>query len=336
MIRLKNINKKYPNFSLSDINLEIKTGEYFVILGPSGSGKTLLLELITGLIQPDSGSISGLERLKFGLIYQDYMLFPHLNVAQNIGYGLRLRKEDKKQIQLFTENVSKDLGIFNLLNRSVRNLSGGEKQRVAIARAMVLRPEVYLFDEPTAALDLSTRRHTQKLFMRLHKELRSTVIHVTHDFEEALSLGDRIALILDGRIIQVNKAAEIFSNPATKSAADFLGYKNVFSGEIRDYSMSINGVEINTLVPQSSFSHVAIRSNDIILSQEKIQSSARNSFSGKIFKVIKRGNYVEVILDIGIQLHVDITYQSCQEMDIREGNRLWATFKTSSVKVYEH
>ncbi|MCJ7581991.1 MAG: ABC transporter ATP-binding protein [Candidatus Aminicenantes bacterium] len=336
MIRLENISKKYPNFSLVDINLEIHAGEYFVILGPSGSGKTLLLEIIAGLIPPDSGSISGMKNMKCGLIYQDYMLFPHLNVTQNIGYGLRIRKEDKNQIQLFVENAARDLEISHLLDRSVNTLSGGEKQRVAIARAMVLKPEVYLFDEPTAALDLSTRTHTQKLFLMLHKELQSTVIHVTHDFEEALSLGDRIALIFDGRIIQVDKAAEIFNNPATKSAAAFLGYKNVFSGEIKNYSMSINGIEITTLVPQSSFSHVAIRSNDIILSKEKIQSSARNAFLGEIFKVIQRGNYVEVILDIGVHLHVGITHQSCQEMDIREGSRLWATFKTSSVKVYEH
>ncbi|MGB2956751.1 MAG: ATP-binding cassette domain-containing protein [Anaerolineales bacterium] len=336
MINLKNVGKKYPDFQLIDINLQIQKGEYFVVLGPSGSGKTLLLEMIAGLTKPDSGQINGLKDLRFGLIYQDYMLFPHLNVAQNIGYGLRIAKENKTQIHSSVERISRDLGISNLLSRSVQTLSGGEKQRVAIARAMVLAPDIYLFDEPTAALDLSTRIQTQNLFLKLRKEHQPTIVHVTHDFEEALALGDRIALILDGRIVQVDRAEKIFSNPATKSAADFLGYKNVFSGEIKNYRMVLDGVEITTLVPQAAKSYVAIRSMDIILSRERILSSARNSFSGEVLKVINRTNYVEVILDVGVLIHVDITNQSCREMNIREKSRLWATFKTAAVKVFEH
>ncbi len=336
MIRLENVVKRYPGFTLADIDLEIDTGEYFVVLGPSGSGKTLLLELIAGLTKPNSGNIVGLEGRKYGFIYQDYMLFPHLSVAQNIGYGLRISKEKKARIHSLVKKTAEDLGIQNLLDRSVQNLSGGEKQRVAIARAMVLNPKIYLFDEPTAALDLTTRIQIQNLFMKLRHEHQPTIIHVTHDFEEALALGDRIALIKDGRIIQVDKAEEIFNNPASKSAADFLGYKNVFTGAIKDYRIRIDGIEISTLVSQAGSAHIAIRSKDIILSRAKVESSARNAFVGVVLESINRTNYVEVILDIGIRLCVDITHQSCQELKIKKNSRLWAIFKTSAVKVYKH
>jgi ABC-type sugar transport system ATPase subunit len=325
MIRLEKVGKKFPEFEIIDVSLEVQAGEYFIILGPTGSGKTLLLEMISGLIKQDSGRIQGIEQSRFGLIYQDYMLFPHLNVAQNIGYGLRIQKMQRPNIENTVASAARKLGISHLLHRSTANLSGGEKQRVAIARAMVLEPEVYLFDEPTAALDLSSKIHIQRLFMQLHKELRSTVIHVTHDFEEALALGDRIAILMNGRLVQVDTPETIFSNPATRSVADFMGYKNVFSGKIRDHRFQIGGLEISTLAEQSELAYIAIRSNDILLSQLEIQSSARNSFCGNVNTVINRGNHMEVVLDIG-----------CQEMGIRQGTRLWATFKTVSVKVFEH
>ncbi|HZX09808.1 MAG TPA: ATP-binding cassette domain-containing protein, partial [Acidobacteriota bacterium] len=152
MIRLDRICKKYQDFQIQDLSLKVKPGEYFVILGPSGSGKTLLLEMMAGLESPDSGRILGLEKRRIGLIYQDYMLFPHLDVFQNIAYGLTIRKEDKQKIKTQVEKVSEQLGISGLLSRGVNTLSGGEKQRTGIARAMVMEPEVYLLDEPTAAL----------------------------------------------------------------------------------------------------------------------------------------------------------------------------------------
>lgn len=336
MIRLENIQKRCQGFEIKNISLEIKIGEYFIILGPSGSGKTLLLEIIAGLVKPDSGKIKGIEHSRFGLIYQDYMLFPHLTVAQNIGYGLSIQGKNKNEIKTAVENISRELDIYYLLHRSVNNLSGGEKQRVAIARAMILKPQLYLFDEPTAALDLSTKIQAQRLFTRFHKEFQSTIIHVTHDFDEALALGDRIGILMNGHLIQLDTPEEVFRNPANRAAADFLGYKNVFSGKIRNYRIKIDGIEIQTLVAQSDLAYIAILSNDIILSRKKILSSAQNSFLGVVNKVIQRGSYVEVILDVGVLLYVDITYHSCQEMNVEPGSRLWVTFKTSSVKVFEH
>ncbi len=336
MIRIEGLRKTFSDFEISNVNIDIRKGEYFVVLGPSGSGKTILLEMIAGLTKPDSGKIYGVKEKGIGLIYQDYMLFPHMNVFNNIAYGLRIKKEEKNKTAASVQTVAEELEITHLLHRSVQTLSGGEKQRTAIARAMVLDPDVYLFDEPTAALDLSTKIKTHRLFMKLHRDHRATVIHVTHDFEEALALGDRIAVLMDGRIIQIDTPEAVFNNPSTRKAADFMGYKNVFSGKIENNKIDVRGNEILTLVQEAKSAYIAIRSSDIFLSKEKILSSARNSFYGKVFKVIQRGSHVEVMIDTGVLFHVDITYLSLREMDIKPGTRLWVTFKTSAVKVFEH
>lgn len=336
MIVVEKIQKKFDNFEIKKISFQIQEGEYFVILGPSGSGKTLILELIAGLTKPDSGRISGMEGKRLGLIYQDYMLFPHLTVSDNIAYGLKIKKCPKEKIDTLVKESASRLGISHLLQRGIQSLSGGEKQRVAIARALVIKPDIFLLDEPTAALDLSTKLKTQRLFMKLHKEHSSSVVHVTHDFEEALALGDRIALLIEGRIIQIGKPEEVFNNPVNKEAAGFLGYKNVFFGEIRDHNLLIEGIEVTTPLETTESAYVAIGSNDIILSKKKIISSARNSFYGKVREVINRGILVEVIVDIGVLLHVDVTYRSLKEMKIVPGSELWVTFKTASIKVFEH
>jgi molybdate/tungstate transport system ATP-binding protein len=336
MIRLSGITKRFTTFSLHTIDLEINSGEYMVILGPSGAGKTVLLELIAGLLRPDSGRIEGMRGKTIGLIYQDYMLFPHLDVKGNVAYGLKMRKMQKKAIHRLVTSALEELGIGHLIDRDTKTLSGGEQQRVAIARAMVLTPDVYLFDEPTAALDVSNRRRTQELFLRLHRDHTPTVIHVTHDFEEALACGNRIAVLLDGSIIQVDTPQNLFNNPAHKDVADFFGYKNVFSGSIKDFMFQCGNVSITTPVQSAPDAHIAIRSNNIILSKEKLISSARNSFRARVVQIIHRTGYVEVTLDIGVSIHVDITIQSHDEMALKQGYEVWATFKTTAVKVFLH
>lgn len=336
MIKLEGVNKNYGDFQIRNLSLEVNPGEYFVILGPSGAGKTLLLEMMAGLEAPDSGKITGLDQSRIGLIYQDYMLFPHMNVFQNIAYGLTIRREEKQTIKTRVEKVSDQLGIANLLSRNIKTLSGGEKQRTAIARAMVMQPDVYLLDEPTAALDLSKKTQIQRLILGLHKKDGPTVVHVTHDFEEALAMGDRIGLFFSGQLIQKDTPEKVFNHPVSKEAADFLGYKNVFSGRIKDYIMDIDGIRIRTSEKEADKAHIAVRSNDILLSRTKLKSSARNSFSGMVIKGIKRTNHMEVIVDIGVLLYVDITYPSFKEMKLGPGNRIWATFKTAAVKVFLH
>ncbi len=335
-IEMKNVSLALVGFSLEELNLRIQPGEFFVILGPSGAGKTLILELLAGLILPDMGAISGVDRERLGFIYQDYMLFPHLNVMENIGYGLRIRKRPKGEIRQKTRDLAVQLGIGHLLERGVENLSGGEKQRVAIARAMAIEPQVFLVDEPTAALDRNTRALTQQMFMDLHKQSDATFVHVTHDFEEALALADRIAVILDGRIQQVGTPDQVFNQPASRQIADFLGYKNVFCGPVEDYKIRIDGVTLGVPLEQGDNVYLAIRSDDIFLSRQPIESSARNTLQGTVTNVMKRSAMAEVVLDAGIVLTVDVTRKSCEEMGVGVGDTLFATFKVSSLRVFRH
>ncbi len=335
-IRLSNVNKKLGDFQLKNLNINIDEGEYFVLLGPSGSGKTKTIELIAGLLKPDSGSISGVEGKQTGLIYQDYMLFPHMNVYENISYGLRFKDLKKNDIKKRVKEVAEEFGISHLINKKIDILSGGEKQRTAIARATILSPDIYIFDEPTSALDRNLKEMTRSLFRKFHKRTGKTFIHVTHDFEEAISLADKIGIIFDGEIVQTGTPDEIFSSPVSKNVADFLGYKNVIKGEVKDGIFSSRGVSVAVNGENSILSYIAVRSDDVILSEKEIQSSARNSFKGEVTDIYKRSSGVEVIVDIGIPLIAEITRKSFDEMNIKSGHRLWVTFKVSSVKVFRH
>lgn len=336
-LQLKNVSKRFKDFAVKDVDLEIKKGEYFVILGPSGAGKTLILEMIAGLLAPDSGEVLGVNGRRTGFIYQDYMLFPHLDVYENIAYGLSINKTPAQEIKQTVEKLAGQLNIGHLLHRDVLHLSGGEKQRVAISRAMAISPQIFLFDEPTAALDRNARLKTQALFLEWHKrDKESTFIHVTHDFEEALSLGDRIGILIDGKLVQCGTPDTVFNHPVNKEVADFLGYRNVYGGPVKDGLLYIDGTQIAVPVENSGHVFVAVRSDDIILSRQAFDSSARNSFPGEVKSVFKKSSVIEVVIDIGIELAVDITRKSYEEMNIGIGDQLWVTFKVSALKVFEH
>jgi len=195
-------------FRLCDINLDIAVGEYFIVLGPTGAGKTILLETIAGLHQPRRGHIllDGVdithtppERRGIGFVYQDYALFPHLTVSGNIAFGLGLQGMGQSDIEKRVAAISQLLGIEHLLHRLPETLSGGEAQRVALARALVVEPRLLLLDEPLSALDPEAREALQRELGRIHRKLGTTTVHVTHDFEEAVALGDRIAVLREYR-----------------------------------------------------------------------------------------------------------------------------------------
>lgn len=336
MIKLNNISKKYDDFFLENINLEINEHEYFVILGPSGAGKTVLLEIIAGFEKQDSGDISDIDLKNIGFIYQDSALFPHLNIYKNIEYGLRMRKIKKDIIRRKIDSISKKLKIDHLLYRDVNNLSGGEKQRVAIARALVIEPALFLLDEPTGSLDPNLKKEIQVIINSIHKETNATFIHVTHDFEEAVALADRIAIMNEGKIIQIGTPEEIFKKPATKFVADFVGFENLFSGEIKDNYFSINGFKIYSEIKNCQFAHAAIRANDIIISKEHFESSAKNSYLGEIIDIKDRLNFIEITVYLGVELKSAITHNSFKNMDLKINDKVWATFKSSSVRFFCH
>ena len=239
MIEVKGLNIRLGEFRLVDINLRVEEGEYFVLLGPTGAGKTVLVECIAGLHLPDSGRIlidgrdvtsSPPEERGVGYVPQDYALFPHLTVYENIAFGLRLRKVPQEEEREAVSEWVEKLRIGHLLGRHPLTLSGGEKQRVALARALVLRPKVLLLDEPLSALDERTREGLVGELKAIHRETGATTIHVCHNFEEALALADKIGVINEGRIVQVGTPEEIFYRPRTEFVALFTRAENVFRG----------------------------------------------------------------------------------------------------------
>lgn len=231
MIKLINVSIRLGEFSLENVNLDIRQGEFFSILGPTGTGKSVILEMIAGFYKPDSGKIflAGRdaahippEKRNLGFVYQDYALFPHLNVYKNIAFGLYMKRIPSLTIKARVKEVAEMLGIVKLLNRYPTTLSGGEQQRIALARALVLRPPVLLMDEPFSALDPNTRKKVYSDLKRLHAKYKFTAVHVTHDFAEAALLADRIGIILNGTVRKVGVPGSIFSNPEDPEIAAFL------------------------------------------------------------------------------------------------------------------
>jgi len=335
-------------FHLRGIELDVAPGEYFVVLGPTGAGKTVLLETIAGLHQPREGRIllNGQdvthippERRGIGFVYQDYALFPHLSVAGNIAFGLRLRGVNRRTAEEHVTAISQLLGIDHLLYRRPGTLSGGEQQRVALARALVVEPRLLLLDEPLSALDPETREGLQRELERLHQRLGTTTIHVTHDFEEAVALGDRIAVVNEGRVVQVGSPEEIFRKPGCEFVARFVGVRNVFQGEIRPGEdgykvLHLDGVGIAVVTDLVGRVHGSIRPEEIIISREPLRSSARNCFRGCIVNIADRGAVVYVTVRVPPDFTCMITWRSLEEMELQEGLEVYIAFKASAVHVF--
>ncbi|MEM0214380.1 MAG: ABC transporter ATP-binding protein [Archaeoglobaceae archaeon] len=242
-VELDGVSKSYSGFeAVRDIQLKIRKGEFFSILGPSGSGKTTILRLIAGLLFPDKGSIrlmgEDMTRVppykrSVGMVFQELALFPHLNVFENVAYGLRVRKvpeqEIKRKVRECLEIVNLDPETFE--RRKINQLSGGQQQRVAIARALAIESSVLLLDEPLGSLDLKLRQHMMSELKRIQKTVKTTFVYVTHDQSEALIMSDRIAVINRGSIEQIGTPTEIYESPATKFVAEFIGEMNFILAE---------------------------------------------------------------------------------------------------------
>lgn len=231
MIDIKDIKLKLGEFTLKDINVKIDLGEYFVILGPSGSGKTVFLETIAGLYGTSQGSIIykdkdlfllPTEKRNIGFVYQDYELFPHMTVKENIIFGLKIRKIKKEITDKKLSDLVFMLKIEHLLDRYPSRLSGGEKQRVALARALIITPEILLLDEPMSALDMNTKLMLQKEIKNIHRKLKPTIIHVTHDIEEAMFLADNIGIMDDGRLKLLSNPEDVFSETDFSFLSEFV------------------------------------------------------------------------------------------------------------------
>ncbi|RWB72500.1 MAG: ABC transporter ATP-binding protein [Mesorhizobium sp.] len=251
---IRTLRKAYGSaIALDGVDLSINEGEFVTLLGPSGSGKTTLLMSIAGFTRPDSGTIlldgadiTGVdpEDRNFGLVFQGYALFPHLSVANNIAFPLRVRKWDKARIAARVDEVMKLVGLDKLAARKPRELSGGQQQRVAIGRALAFGPKILLLDEPLSALDRKLRDAMQRELKRLHQETGVTFVFVTHDQEEAYAMSDRIAVFQNGNIVQIGGPREIYRAPASRFVAGFLGGNNILSAQADGAQLDLFGIRM--------------------------------------------------------------------------------------------
>ncbi|MBI5139488.1 ABC transporter ATP-binding protein [Candidatus Nomurabacteria bacterium] len=315
MLELKLLSKKFgSNFAVQNINLLIKDGEFFSLLGPSGCGKTTLLRMLGGFEKPTCGEIwqegVRIDQLPpnerhFNIVFQRYALFPHLNVWENVAFGLKMKKVPKAETKSRVKETLDLVKMEEYADRSIETLSGGQQQRVALARALVNRPKVLLLDEPLSALDLKLRQQMQVELLALQRRLKHTFIFVTHDQEEALTLSDRIAVMNQGVVEQVGTPQEIYEYPKTLFVSKFIGSINSFSGEVKECTqdaLTVNGffkrpIQVKPtrdgLRPLHQFHHGA--QVHILVRPEKLKllksqpGPEQNSLEGSIKEVLYQG-----------------------------------------------
>lgn len=347
MLKIENLSLSLPGFHLNNICFEVAEGEYFILLGESGAGKSLLLESIAGLNKIQEGSIllqgkditqAKIQQREIGLVFQDHAVFPHLSVSENIAYPLKNKHLTAQEKSGRITEIINTLQIGHLLNRRPSTLSGGELQRVALARALVQKPNVLLLDEPLASIDSMLKTDLRALLRKINRN-GQTIIHVTHDFDEAVSLADRIAIINNGSIVQTGTPQDVFSSPANGFVAHFAGIKNFFKVRIEKKKDLITvfphenvPVVLNRLTDAGS-GYLLIRNEDILLSEENFESSALNNFRGIIKDIFPVRNGIEIAVDIGIPLHAQVSLESAERLFLEIGKPVWVHFKASAAKL---
>jgi ABC-type Fe3+/spermidine/putrescine transport system ATPase subunit len=349
MLRLIDINRKLGSFALSEINLKVTDGEYYVLLGRSGSGKTQLLELIAGLEHPDSGEIfldnieitrQRIQDRKIGIVFQDYAIFPHMTVFGNIAYPLRARKEDMKNIDEKVRKAAEAMNITHILMRSTEKLSGGELQRVALARTLITSPRLLLLDEPLSSLDTSLKDDLKRLLRNLNKA-GQTIIHVTHDYCDAISLAKRVGVIHNGKIIQEGSVEEVFSNPSNRFVARYAGIRNFFKVNILRENDILFGVtehdtkfKLNGVNPANN-SLLLIRNDSIALNFNMSDDNKINSIKGIVTEIIPSQFGLEVTIDAGDLFYVNIAASDATKNKLVENKEVWLNFSSDAIVIID-
>jgi len=353
-IRILNITKRFGNIeAVKDVNLEIRTGEFFTLLGPSGCGKTTLLRSIAGFNRPEKGEIYfenrrvdtvAAHKRGVGMVFQNYAVFPHLSVYSNVAYGLRARKVPSGDIKIKVQKALDMVRLRGFEDRYPNQLSGGQLQRVAIARALVIQPQVLLMDEPLSNLDAKLRVEMRSEIRDLQRGMKITTLYVTHDQEEALSVSDRIAVMNLGVIEQVGKPWEIYTTPSNRFVAGFIGSTNFFEGTIayREGDLAhvqLGGIEMKVPVAsvQKEKISFAIRPEAFKLVDQVSLAEKQNfvALIGKVRKIEYLGNFIKYELELANGMNLKITsYDVPPHLLKREGETLEVVYEPQRVLIY--
>ncbi len=347
------LTKPLREFTLS-LAFEVQTGETLVIIGPSGCGKSTTLNLIAGLLQPERGrvvlegrtlldSAAGVdvpvEKRNIGYVFQDFALFPHLSVQENVAYGLRCRRADRKQIEERVQWALDMVGLAALAQRKPPQLSGGEQQRVGLARAIAPDTPLLLLDEPMGALDAQTRKNLRGELRSLLKRVARTAILVTHDHVDALTFGDNICVMDKGQIIQLGDKRQLLAHPRGKFVAELVG-ANFFEGTIsslRRHGLAAVRVGDSTLyvaTEEMGDTLLSFYPTDVTLSLNPPTGSAVNVFDSHVNEIVHLGDRVRVSLNSTLPMVAEITAESLEDMRLTEGSRVYAALKATAIKTY--
>jgi ABC-type sugar transport system ATPase subunit len=351
MIEIKNLSVHVGDFSLYKINLTINNREYFVISGPTGAGKTVLIECLAGLhhfrngeIWIDGSNITSTppEQRGIGYVPQDYALFPFLNVAGNIPFGLKARNSSKETIRERVGTLSHLLHISHMLNRNVHTLSGGEKQRVALARALATSPRILLLDEPLGSLDVRTAKYLRLELRRLHKELGVTTIHITHNLIEAEEMADRMAIMNMGTVEQIGTTDEIFFYPRSETVSDLIGAPNILDCDhVKPIGHGLveamcGGMSIILPLQADSIKKIALFPRDIYISANKPPGPEElNRFKGTITDIQPFSSLIRLKVRVGTnQLMAELPKDLFEEMGIEIDQDVFLILKLRRLRIH--
>ncbi|MES0871488.1 ABC transporter ATP-binding protein [Pseudovibrio sp. SCP19] len=342
-LSLKNIKKSYGQHEvIHGVDLEVEKGEFIVFVGPSGCGKSTMLRMISGLEEVTSGQISIADKdvtrahpskREIAMVFQSYALFPHMSVADNISFGLRLGKTPKDEVKRRVNEVADTLQITHLLERFPRQLSGGQRQRVAIGRAIIRNPQVFLFDEPLSNLDAALRVQMRLEIARLHKRLGATIIYVTHDQTEAMTLADRIVVFNHGVIEQVGRPIDLYERPANKFVAGFLGAPsmNFIGATAQQGAIQLDGFNITDA--QKAHANGAITLG-IRPEHMRISDTEACDFSAKVELVEELGSESLAYLQTSFSSD-PLTMRVDHSITVREGDVLPVSVNREFLHVFE-
>jgi len=347
-VKFDKVDKSYDGKVLvvKDLNLDIAEGEFITMLGPSGSGKTTCLMMLAGFETPTNGEIyldgnpiSNIPPHKrgIGMVFQNYALFPHMTVYENLAFPLRVRKFSKDETDKKVEKALSMVSLSGFGSRMPAQLSGGQQQRVAVARALVFDPAVVLMDEPLGALDKNLRESMQYEIKHIHESIGVTVVYVTHDQSEALTMSNRIAVFNDGKVQQLSSPDKLYEEPVNSFVAEFIGENNTFQGEVEDISNDRCKIKLDSggeilanpirVKSKGEKSIVSLRPERAIIDPEEKMD---NKFKGKIEEVIYHGDHTRLRLDLlGNKEFILKVPNSSARMDIKLGNEIkigWNSF----------